>query len=204
VAALAQVAARTGLPEALAALGAGLGESALLDGDATTAASHFAGAMGLLATRDLPMERAEIGRRAGLALLMAGRRDEGVAALVEAHRVARRLGAAPLAATVAAELRAHGEPVERRLGRRAAARLATAGLTRRELEILRLVAAGRTSREIAAELFLSPRTIEMHVSGVLAKLDSRTRAEAAHRAASLGLLGPAVGHDPAATAPARS
>jgi len=54
--------------------------------------------------------------------------------------------------------------------------------------VVRLVAVGRTNREIGQELFLSARTVEMHVSNTLAKLDCRTRTEATHRAEQLGLL----------------
>ena len=74
-----------------------------------------------------------------------------------------------------------------RLGTRAAAHADGPGLTRRELEVVRLVAVGRTNREIATELFLSTRTVDMHVA-TLRKLDSRSRVEAAHRAAELDLL----------------
>ena len=54
--------------------------------------------------------------------------------------------------------------------------------------MVRLVAVGRTNREIAQELFLSPRTVDMHVRNILRKLDCRSRVEAAHRAHELGLL----------------
>jgi DNA-binding CsgD family transcriptional regulator len=60
------------------------------------------------------------------------------------------------------------------------------GLTARETEVLRLVAAGRSNREIAAELFISAKTASVHVSNILAKLNAASRAEAAaiaHRAA---------------------
>jgi DNA-binding CsgD family transcriptional regulator len=53
------------------------------------------------------------------------------------------------------------------------------GLTDREFEVLRLVAAGRTNREIAAELFISAKTASVHVSNILAKLGAATRGEAA-------------------------
>ena len=56
--------------------------------------------------------------------------------------------------------------------------------------MLRLVAGGRTNRQVAAELVLSHRTIEMHVQNAIAKLGCRSRAEASARAAGLGLLDP--------------
>jgi DNA-binding NarL/FixJ family response regulator len=52
-------------------------------------------------------------------------------------------------------------------------------LTRRELEVARLVAEGATNREIAGTLFLSPKTVERHVSNSLKKLGARNRAELA-------------------------
>jgi DNA-binding CsgD family transcriptional regulator len=85
-------------------------------------------------------------------------------------------------------LAALGERPDRRLGRRAVARAANSGLTRREVEVVRLVAMGHTNREIARELFLSPRTVEMHVGSILLKLDCRSRAHAARRASELGLV----------------
>jgi DNA-binding NarL/FixJ family response regulator len=100
------------------------------------------------------------------------------------------VGARPLAAEAAAEVAALGESVVRRLGRRAVADADGAGLSRRELEVVRHVAAGRTNREIAQELFLSPRTVDMHVRNILRKLDCRSRVAAAQRAGELGLLEP--------------
>lgn len=62
------------------------------------------------------------------------------------------------------------------------------GLTGREMEVLRLVAAGRRNREIAAELFISPRTASMHVSNILSKLGVSSRGEAAATAYRLHLF----------------
>jgi DNA-binding NarL/FixJ family response regulator len=59
----------------------------------------------------------------------------------------------------------------------------------REREVLRLIAAGATNREIAGELFLSPHTVKEHTSALYRKLDARNRAEAVQRAQRLGLLG---------------
>jgi DNA-binding NarL/FixJ family response regulator len=187
-AALAQVAADAGQDEAMSALSHALGETALLDGSAEQAAGQFARALVLLQDLDVPFDRSETERRAAAALAMVGRREEAVEHLVAAHRTARRLGARPLVEWLTASLTALGERPDRRLGRRAVAQAANSGLTRREVEVVRLVAMGHTNREIARELFLSPRTVEMHVGSILLKLDCRSRADAARRASELGLL----------------
>ena len=149
----------------------------------------------------LPFERLESERRAASALSAAGQREEAVEHLVSAYRTARRLGARPTMERVAATLAELGEPVERRLSRLGAEQLASGGLTRRESEVVRLIAVGLTNREIAGELYLSPRTVDMHVRNILRKLDSRSRADAVRRAGELGLLGQAAaapGYGPSA------
>ena len=62
------------------------------------------------------------------------------------------------------------------------------GLTHREVEILRLIARGRTNREIGAELFVSSRTVDSHVGNILNKICSANRAEATAYASQRGLL----------------
>jgi predicted ATPase/DNA-binding CsgD family transcriptional regulator len=62
------------------------------------------------------------------------------------------------------------------------------GLTPREIEVLRLLADGKSDREIAADLFLSPRTVGWHVNHVLTKLDVPSRTAAAATAIRLGLI----------------
>jgi DNA-binding CsgD family transcriptional regulator len=62
------------------------------------------------------------------------------------------------------------------------------GLTGRELEVLRLVATGRANRDIASELFISPKTASVHVSNILGKLGVATRVEAAAVAHRLHLV----------------
>jgi DNA-binding NarL/FixJ family response regulator len=69
-----------------------------------------------------------------------------------------------------------------------APRAAEAPLSDREREVVSLIAAGSTNREIAAELFLSPHTVKEYTSGVYRKLGVRNRAEAVKRAQSLGLI----------------
>lgn len=63
-----------------------------------------------------------------------------------------------------------------------------AGLTNRQLEVLDLMADGLGNAEIGDRLFVSPKTVEHHVSAILAKLDARTRAEAVSLALQSNLI----------------
>jgi DNA-binding NarL/FixJ family response regulator len=63
-----------------------------------------------------------------------------------------------------------------------------AGLTPRELEVLRLIAGGMSNAGIASELFISPKTASVHVSNIMAKLGAASRGEAAAIAHKLRLL----------------
>ena len=79
-------------------------------------------------------------------------------------------------------------------GGRTASALGTAhepseALTARELEVLALVAEGRTNGEIGRQLFISTKTVSVHVSNILAKLGATGRTEAAAMARRRGLLG---------------
>ena len=185
---LSGIASQTGHADALAALGCAIAETALLDGDADTAAEQATRAVELHRGLDMPFERAQIELRAGVALAATGDREAALERLSSAYRTARKLRARPLATEAAREVAALGESISRRLGARAAADADGAGLSRRELEVVRLVAVGRTNVEIAQELFLSRRTVDMHVRNILRKLGCRSRVEAAHRAGELGLL----------------
>lgn len=186
--ALARIASATGQSEALSALAHALGEVALLDGEPRQAVQQFAKALDLLHDMTVPYCHASTQFRAGIACAAAGQRDRAVNNLANAYRTARKLGARPLATRIAQALADLGEPLAERLGPGAAGRFRSGDLTRRQREILHLVAQGQTNAEIASTLVLSPRTVEMHVANILAALDSRSRTEAVRRAAELGLL----------------
>jgi ATP/maltotriose-dependent transcriptional regulator MalT len=185
---LAAIATSAGYPDALAALADALAAIALAEGDADAALQQLTRALALHDELEIPFERAQILLHAGTAFVQAGERESGLERLAEAHRIALRLGAQPLAARIASAVSATGASLEEWLGSRAAARHHNAGLSRRELEVMRLVADGLTNRQIAEQLVVSTRTVDMHVRSILTKLRCRTRTEAAGRAAELGLL----------------
>lgn len=101
------------------------------------------------------------------------------------------LGAEPLLKLVTAKMRTLGYPVPR--GPAALTAANPANLTKREAEIVKLVAQGLTNQEIAERLYRSVRTVDHHVSAILAKLEVGNRLEAAQKATRLGLVdeGPA-------------
>jgi DNA-binding CsgD family transcriptional regulator len=126
-----------------------------------------------------------VGRPYEAALALSEAEDEE--ALRESLAELQRMGAAPLAAMVARRLREVGARDIPR-GPRRSTRANAAELTPRELEVLALVAEGLRNAEIAERLFLSPRTVDHHVSAIRRKLAARTRGEAVAAATRLGLL----------------
>jgi DNA-binding NarL/FixJ family response regulator len=120
-----------------------------------------------------------VGRAAELATLAEARRNEGPAVVFVAGeagigktRIARDLGAAALL---------------REIERRSTSARPVLDLTPRESEVLRLVAQGRSNRQIGETLFISAKTAGVHVSNILMKLGVTSRTEAAAVAHRLGL-----------------
>jgi DNA-binding CsgD family transcriptional regulator/tetratricopeptide (TPR) repeat protein len=135
-------------------------------------------------------------REAAVAWEAAGCPYEHAAALAESPEpgdllaalgILDELGAVPLATVVRGRLRALGTPRIPR-GPRGETRVNPAGLTARQVEVLRLLGLGYTNAQIATQLVVSVRTVDSHVAAVLAKLGAATRREAAARAAELGVL----------------
>ena len=120
-----------------------------------------------------PFERARTELVLGEALRRARRRTDAREPLRAALREFERLGAAPWAERARAELRATGESFRRRDP------TALETLTPQEYQVARFVAAGGTNRDVAAQLFLSHRTVSYHLHNVYRKLGVASRTELA-------------------------
>lgn len=186
--ALATMASGTDNRESMSALAHALGEVSLLAGKATEAVGQFRQALVQGEALEIPLEIAITHWRLGTALARTGDRETAARHLTRAYRTTRNLGARPVSSWILGELTALGERVEEGRHPDAVAREARRGLTRRQVEIVRLIADGLTNKEIASRLFLSPRTVDMHVRNLLDRLDCRGRTEAVRKAVDLGIL----------------
>ena len=110
-----------------------------------------------------------------------GDREKAMSLMDESLAISSELGMRPLMdRVVALQGRAESQPGQ--------ALLFPHGLTNREVEVLRLVASGMTSAEIAADLVLSRRTVERHISNIYSKTRTRSRADATAFAFNNGLV----------------
>ena len=144
----------------------------VLAGDAGD--EHFEAALRLHAATPRSFERARTELCFGETLRRSGRRAAARAHLREALDAFERAGALPWAERAGRELAATGESLRPREPS------AVAQLTPQELQIGLAVIEGRTNREVAEALFLSPKTIEYHLRNVFRKLDVRSRTELGH------------------------
>jgi DNA-binding CsgD family transcriptional regulator len=166
---LARLATDLGSPFVEGTSAAAAGAVALASGDVPAALTRLAGAAAAWRQLDVPYELARVRALVGVAYRQMGDREGAALEFDAAQETFDRLGAAPDAARVAALAAANAPPVAR-----------CAGLTGREVEVLRLVATGRTNRAIAADLGISEKTVARHLSNIFTKLDlpSRTAATA--------------------------
>ncbi|MCX4589053.1 AAA family ATPase [Streptomyces sp. NBC_01549] len=131
-----------------------------------------------------PYELARSERRLAEALLVADRREEAAERARAARDTAVRLGAVPLREELDTLIR------RGRLADAPSAADRVPALTARESDVLRLLARGRTNRQIGEELFITGKTASVHVSNILAKLGAAGRTEAVAIAYREGLVEP--------------
>ena len=154
-------------------------EIALADGDPAGAAEHAQGAVAAAAEVGAPIDEAISRMLAGRALAAAGEKDDAAAEFTAAGAIFERCGALPRRDAADRELGKLGRRVHRRTKRGKTDGTGIELLTERELEVARLVVDRKTNAEIAAELFLSPKTVETHIRHLFQKLEVSSRVEVA-------------------------
>lgn len=153
------------------------GESALAAGELDLARHRLEDAVDLFGQFDSPYERARARHALARAYLQLGSEQRAAAEASAARDAFGQLEARRDVATASALF-----------DRAVAGSSRPSVLTRREREVLAFVAAGRSNREIASELVVSPHTVHRHVANILRKLGEPTRAAAAARATRDGLV----------------
>jgi ATP/maltotriose-dependent transcriptional regulator MalT len=152
---------------------------ALLADDPATAEEAYEAALRLHAESDRPLDRARTALLYGEHLRRHRRRIEAREHLKTALDVFERLQAAPWAERARMELRASGESARKRDPS------TVAQLTPQELQVARFVAEGLSNKEVAARLFLSPRTIDAHLRNIFGKLGITSRTQLARLSPTL-------------------
>jgi DNA-binding CsgD family transcriptional regulator len=171
---------RLGLPLARAWADRAAAAVALDAGDAARAAELALASAQIADDAEGPIEAALSRILAGRALARAGDRERASAELQRAATATDAVGAVRYRDEAERELRQLGHRIHRRS--QPAASAAGSGvetLTQRELEIARRIVDRQTNRQIAEDLFLSPKTVETHVRNIFAKLGADSRVEVA-------------------------
>ncbi|MEU5025639.1 AAA family ATPase [Streptomyces milbemycinicus] len=167
-------------------------QAELLTAEGQDTTAHWTKAVAATEQLEAPLLLATARLRLAEALITTQRlpesRETAGELLRQAEAVARELGAAPLETEITTLAGRARIPLRQADAETAPPPnpAAALGLTARERDVLRLVAAGRSNRQIAEELFISPKTASVHVSNILAKLGASGRGEAAAIAHRLG------------------
>ncbi len=165
------------MPTAMAALAAAA--LALDSGDPVGAAEHALAAAALLDEIGDAFDAALSRTLAGRALAQAGERERAAVELERAVVAFDSFGASRNRAAAERELRKLGRRIHRRTRPGDGNLSGVDSLTERELQVARLVAEGKTNPDIAAVLFLSPKTVETHLRNMFRKLDVSSRLQVA-------------------------
>ncbi|HET6856382.1 MAG TPA: helix-turn-helix transcriptional regulator, partial [Streptomyces sp.] len=144
--------------------------------------AHLAAALDLAAACEAPFERAQTLLALAELRLITGLAGEAASLLDEVRRICKPLGAAPTLA--------RADALAARLAKRRPDKTSFAGLTEREMDVLRLLPEDLTLEQIAARLFVSYSTVKTHLDHIRDKFGVSQRRDVVARAAQLGLLAP--------------
>jgi ATP/maltotriose-dependent transcriptional regulator MalT len=179
-----EVATEPRQPLALLAAHRLMGDLAIDSGQFPEATEHIEKSLGLARACEAPYERALTLIPKARLLAARGNTEEAHALLGEVREICGPLKAEPTLARVA-ELE---ESLQSPAPTAPPTSSSRGGLTKRELEVIRLVAQGMSNQEIAESLIISEHTVHRHVANVLSKLGTSSRTAAVAQAAQLGLL----------------
>ena len=184
----ATIAESTGNPEAIGVFTYTLGISSLVGRRYKEAANQLNESLKYFQDLEIPVQIAFTQHFLGKIYLHMDERELGVIQLKQAIKLSKKLGMRPLSSKIEETLINIGEVVSDRRTSDHPSRNKKAGLTSRQYEILESIAGGFSNKEIAGKLFLSTRTIDMHVRNIFNTLNCRNRTDAVKVAVDLGIL----------------
>jgi len=184
----ATIAESTGNPEAIGVFTYTLGISSLVGRRYKEAADQLNESLKYFQDLEIPVQIALTQHFLGKIYLHMDERELGVIQLKQAIKLSKKLGMRPLSSKIEETLINIGEVVSDRRTSDHPSRNQKAGLTSRQYEILQAIAGGLSNKEIAGKLFLSTRTIDMHVRNIFDTLNCRNRTDAVKVAVDLGIL----------------
>jgi len=181
--ALAHIASTNNNEENLASFEYALGEYALADKNYKEAVKRFEQSIKHLNNLETPSDLVLAKYKNGLAYLYLGKKEKAIENLSLAYSITKKMGMRPMASKISQSLSTLGiNPDSRKTD------TADIRLTSRQMDILRLLPKGFSNKEISQQLFLSIRTVDMHVSNILSRLDCRSRTEAIKKAKDLNII----------------
>jgi ATP/maltotriose-dependent transcriptional regulator MalT len=188
VSASASIAEETGNPESIGVLSYSLGMSSLSDERLEEARKNFEKAFSLFKELEVPLQMIMTQCQLGKVLIRLNKKEAGISHLKQANLSAKKLGMRPISSKIENILKESGEVATDRRDMDHSTRKSFGGLTSRQFEILQALSEGLSNKEIASRLFLSTRTVDMHVRNVFDTLNCRNRADAVKVAMDLGIL----------------
>jgi DNA-binding CsgD family transcriptional regulator/predicted DNA-binding protein YlxM (UPF0122 family) len=178
----------TSNPEALSALAFSLGEHSVLSSKYEEAIEKFNQSLLHQEKIFVPYEKMFIEYRLGNILIETGNNKKALEHLLSSYNISKNLGIRPYSSRISVLLSKLGYKTDERVRSDKFDPSKSNHLTKRQNEILKLIGDGLTNKEIADRMFLSTRTVDMHVSHILERLNCRTRTEAISKAKEMKII----------------